>query len=136
MNLQALPTEITNQIFLYLQCPTARIIEDNINNQQHLIMQEKMNTVLDELITVCRCDLCGCVKGNSSYNFQNIIENSDNCQYNITPSYINFENTDSRNYCSTICWIQSGSRWGMDFIGHFPYDRKTKVFNDPIYYSY
>ena len=101
------------------------------NNIMRVITRVQMDNVLDELMTISRCDMCGCVNGIKPWEFNNTIENSDNCNYNIKPSYMHFNhyNEDVPCYCSTACWVHSVR--GM-FVGHLPYDRTTKLFCTPV----
>lgn len=106
----------------------------NATIENNELIRDQMNNVLDELIGISRCDICGCVIGDSDLDFQNNIENSDDCNYTIVPSYLDFSRNSRHRkiHCSSVCWMQSGARWGLDIRGHMPYDRKTKIFNDAI----
>jgi hypothetical protein len=103
----------------------------------------QMNNVLDQLMSICRCEYCGCVKGVKPNN--RLTTYSNNCNYNITPSYINFKNDnddndgynsfsaremDIYNYCSNLCHElgqSEGDYWAI-FVMRGNCNRKTKDF--------
>lgn len=101
------------------------------NNNE--IIRSRMNRVLDDLVIISRCKCCGCVKGTKPNGFAF----SNYCNYNVKPSYLNFNDPDTfmfiterSDYCSYSCFVKADKE-GDYWASKYPHcGRKIKDFGN------